>query len=69
MSKNNTDVDILLKSIKSRILNNVHIVEYGDDRDIELNIDDCLNLIKNDLDNYHITKKNNIDIKINNFEI
>jgi predicted CopG family antitoxin len=50
-----SDSDFLLKTIADRIRNNVDIIEYADGRETELNIEDCIKIIKDDLSKYSIT--------------
>lgn len=52
-----SDSDFLLRTIADRIRNNVEIIEYADDRDSELNIEECMKIIKDDLSRYSIRKK------------
>jgi predicted CopG family antitoxin len=52
-----SDSDFLLKTIADRIRNNVDIIEYADGRESELNIEDCISIIKDDLSRYSISKK------------
>lgn len=54
---NNVLKSDLLRKIKDRIINNVSIIEYNDDRDPELNVDDCMKVIKDDIKDYTILKK------------
>jgi hypothetical protein len=52
-----SDSDFLLRTISDRIRNNVGIIEYVDGREPELNIEDCIRIIKDDLSRYSIRKK------------
>jgi hypothetical protein len=52
-----SDSDFLLRTIADRIRNNVGIIEYTDGREPELNIEDCIRIIKDDLSRYLIRKK------------
>jgi hypothetical protein len=52
-----SDSDFLLRTIADRIRNNVGIIEYADGREPELNIEDCIRIIKDDLSRYSIRKK------------
>lgn len=52
-----SDSDFLLRTIADRIRNNVEIIEYADDRGPELNIEECIKIIKDDLSRYSIRKK------------
>jgi len=52
-----SDSDFLLRTISDRIRNNVSIIEYADGREPELNIEDCIRIIKDDLSRYSILKK------------
>jgi hypothetical protein len=52
-----SDSDFLLRTIVDRIRNNVGIIEYVDGREPELNIEDCIRIIKDDLSRYSIRKK------------
>ena len=52
-----SDSDFLLRTIVDRIRNNVEIIEYADDRGPELNIEECIKIIKDDLSRYSIRKK------------
>ena len=52
-----SDSDFLLRTIVDRIRNNVEIIEYADDREPELNIEECVKIIKDDLSRYSIRKK------------
>jgi hypothetical protein len=52
-----SDSDFLLRTIADRIRNNIGIIEYADGREPELNIEDCIRIIKDDLSRYSIRKK------------
>ena len=52
-----SDSDFLLSTIADRIRNNVEIIEYADGREPELNIEECIKIIKDDLSRYSIRKK------------
>jgi hypothetical protein len=52
-----SDSDFLLRTISDRIRNNIGIIEYADGREPELNIEDCIRIIKDDLSRYSIRKK------------
>jgi hypothetical protein len=52
-----SDSDFLLRTIADRIRNNIGIIEYVDGREPELNIEDCIRIIKDDLSRYSIRKK------------
>jgi len=52
-----SDSDFLLRTIYDRIRNNVSIIEYVDGREPELDIEDCIRIIKDDLSRYSIHKK------------
>jgi len=54
---NNVLKSDLLKKIKDRIINNVSIIEYNDDRDPELEVGNCMNIIKDDIKDYTILKR------------
>lgn len=50
-----SDIDFLVRKIRDRIINNVGIQEFVDEEP-QLKIDDCINIIQKDLEDFFIKK-------------
>lgn len=54
---NEVAINFLLRTIRDRIINNIEIIEYSDGRESDINVDICMNIIKDDLKHYIIKSK------------